>query len=90
MQLVSRAKVVTSATASTSEITSRVFHRSGPKRRDLGRGGGHEQTSLSFERDGKRLRFDLDNAVAAAHVQRHPGFQGGFAADFARNYESPG
>ena len=76
--------------AAGDESVACVFDGRGPEsRRSRGR-RRHQQPPFASEGDRERLGFDLDDAVAPAHIERDAGFDRGLAADLARDNKTAG
>ena len=77
------------AVAGNERSTGALNHRRA-QRRDFGARPRDEQAPLTFERDGERLRLDLDDAVSPAHFHGRSRLERGLATDVTRNHEPPG
>lgn len=69
-------------------LLSRSFDSTGAKPGDLPCGFGHEEPSLAFDPDWKRLGLDFQHAVTPADFQRCSRLQSGFPPDVARYDET--
>jgi len=74
MQLVSRANHrLLNAGPALSRCRVVSAHCRGAERPDPDLRPGDEQSAAGFKDNRNRLRFDLDDAVAPAHLERDPG-----------------
>src|SRR4051812_12376373 len=73
-----------------AQTGARSFHGGGVQRRACLHRRRDEEASLSGQRHGLGLGFDLDDALVPAYAKRHAGFESGLAPHFARNDQSAG